>query len=58
MNLEVTYQEQTIHNIYLWNRANLQEMSNNMIDFTSNFQLDYSIDSPIEQMWCSFATSY
>ena len=25
-----------------------------MIGFTSNFQQDYSINSPIEQMWCSF----
>ena len=54
MNLEVTYQEQPIHNIYLCYRANLQEMSIKMIDFTYNFQQDYSIDSTIEQMWCSF----
>jgi len=50
MKLEITYPKSTGHKVYLWNQADLQEMKHNMLEFSSKFLQDHSIETPVESL--------
>ena len=54
MKLTITYQKSMGYKVYLWKRANLQEMKKGMVEFSSKLTQDYSIETPVEVLWSLF----
>ena len=45
------------HQVYLWNKANLQEINNKPIQFSNLFITENSCNTPIKKLWDSFKTN-
>ena len=56
INSGISYQKPPSHIIYLWNKADLQGMSQDMLSFASEFTHTNTIDTPIEDLWSSLQT--
>ena len=39
------------HNVYLWRHANLQDMREDILNFSSDFTNTHTIETPIEELW-------
>ena len=39
------------YKVYFWKQANLQEMKDNMIQFSSSLLQDYTTKTPVETLW-------
>ena len=54
INSDISYPKPNSHCIYLWNKANLQNMSEDISKFTSEFTNMYALDTSVDNLWCSF----
>jgi len=54
MKLSITYQKSIGYKVYQWKQANLQGMKKSMVEFSSKFTQDYSVETPIEVLWSPF----
>jgi len=43
---------------FLWHKADFESMKRELCDFANNFMTDYSIETPIEQLWCVFRDKF
>ena len=39
---------------FLWNKADLPSMKRELCEFVNTFVANYSIETPVEQLWCAF----
>ena len=39
---------------FLWNKADLPNMKRALCEFVNTFVANYSIETPVEQLWCAF----
>ena len=46
------------HKTCLWYQADLHEMNNKMMEFSSKFAHDYTIETPVEVLWLLFHNIY
>ena len=46
LTLLVTVNKPKVHNVYLWNRADFQDINDVIIQFSNTFLSDYSVDTP------------
>ena len=47
----ISYSKSANHNVYLWRHANLQDMSEDMLNFSLDFTNTHTIETPIEELW-------
>ena len=47
----ISYSKSANHNVYLWRNANLQDMSEDILNFSLDFTYTHTIDTPIEELW-------
>ena len=51
MKLTINYQKSLGYKIHLWDQADLQEMKKSMLEFSSKFIQDFSLETPVETLW-------
>lgn len=51
------YQRPTKHKIYIWKKANTEDLKKEMSDFSSNFTNTHNKDTPIDILWSLFKNS-
>ena len=56
LTLSVTVNKPKVHNVYLWNRADFQDINDVIIQFSNTFLSDNSVDTPVQELWDSFKT--
>ena len=56
LTLSVTVNKPKVHNVYLWNRADFQDINDVIIQFSNTFLSDKSVDIPVQELWDSFKT--
>lgn len=52
---KITYQKSNSYKMYLWNRANVEDMKYCMSNFMTEFCHSYTIESPVELLWSSIS---
>ena len=51
INSKITYQEPHNHKIYLWNKANLYEMSTTLTNYAQEFTDLFTVNTPVDTLW-------
>ena len=51
---EVTCQTEMEHKCYLWAKTNFDEMRENLFDYGNDFVNANNVETPVEQLRCSF----
>ena len=47
-------QKEIEHKCYLWAKANFDEMREKLFDYGNDFINANNVETPVEQLWCSF----
>ena len=47
----ISYSKPSNHSVCLWRHANLQDMSKDMLNFSSDFTNARTVETPIEELW-------
>ena len=50
LTLSVPVNKLKVHNVYLWNIADFQEINDTIIQLSNTFLCDNSIDTPIQEL--------
>jgi len=45
---KISYQEQHSHKIYLWKKANLEEISKTLLNYAYKFTNQLTVDTPVD----------
>jgi len=48
---KISYQDQQSHKIYLWKKANLEEMSRTLSNYAREFTSHFTVDTPVDTVW-------